>query len=69
MSKLTLILIVATYLMVGIFVGGVLDDYGNGPHPLAVLLWPLLLIGMILFGIIDFLYRLGKKLGDMLFGR
>lgn len=69
MSRLVLISIAVVYLTIGLFVSGVLDDYDHGPDPMAVLLWPVLTIIIVLLVIVWGIYKLGKKIGDLIFGR
>lgn len=55
------------YICIGVFVSGLIQEPWEKPSVMLMLLWPLVLFLFILFGLLDALYELGKKLKEKLF--
>ena len=54
-------------LLVGIFVDSLLSEDWQQPSVMMIMLWPIALFGVILFGIAAVVYELGNKLKKKLF--
>lgn len=64
MSKYVVLGLVVLYLLIGVFVSGVLDD--DSPNVLLMIFYPFVIAVIVLVFIVDGIFELGKKLGDML---
>lgn len=63
MSRIVAVLIIAGYLLIGVFVSGVLDDDMN---PAIVAFWPFIVVMLALFGVCWFALKAGKNLGKLI---
>ena len=67
MQRMIFIIVAITYLLIGIFTSGFIQEKWERPSMILILLWPLVLSLFILFGVMDAAYDLGKKLKEKLF--
>ena len=67
MQRMILIIVAITYLLIGIFTSGFIQEKWERPSMILILLWPLVLFLYMIFGFMYVIYELGQKLKEKLF--
>lgn len=64
--KIIIFICLLIYLVIGLFICGIINEEWQKPDMCTILFWPIVVILFIVLGIVNGIYELGQKLHDKL---